>query len=348
MNNTDIERDIYGNYLNDLHVLLLNTMKRIDNIPNKQWCFYRKLMNPYDFHSRRFANNRAFYKLWEILKVYPQLITNCDLYSLHLAEAPGSFVQALEKLYPDAKMKAISKPPMTYAKVLESSKSTPQFNTSIVNTIKNCSFEYIDLLNSITFPKFIYENIKDKFDFITADGGIDENTMYNNKEELHLDLILAEIKSIILLSKINGNAILKIFDVYSHKTISLLYFLSLYFTKVTIFKPYTSRPTNSEKYIICENFINVLDESQVSFIYNLSMNSNLFSIYTPIPQSFINYILDCVKYHTLIQIKTINQVIEMYLEHNNSESTKKINKKSIYNFKDKIFDEWKMNFDFQE
>ena len=61
------------------------------------------------------------------------------------------------------------------------------------------------------------------------------------------------------MQKKGGHFILKIFDIFSKLTVDLLYLLSSIYAEVYITKPYTSRLANSEKYIVCKNFL--LDSS---------------------------------------------------------------------------------------
>ena len=43
-------------------------------------------------------------------------------------------------------------------------------------------------------------------------------------------------------------------DIYSKNSIVILYIISLFFEKIYIIKPLTSRPANSEKYILCSKY----------------------------------------------------------------------------------------------
>jgi cap1 methyltransferase len=98
------------------------------------------------------------------------------------------------------------------------------------------------------------ELIGEPADFITADGGFDEGDEYNNKEQLHYKLILYEIYYCLNNQKIGGSCIIKFFDIFTESTIQMLYILSKSYKDVYIYKPYTSRPTNSEKYVICSGY----------------------------------------------------------------------------------------------
>ena len=57
------------------------------------------------------------------------------------------------------------------------------------------------------------------------------------------------------MQKKGGTFILKIFDCFMQHTIDILCILSSFYNKVYITKPHTSRYANSEKYIVCKDFL---------------------------------------------------------------------------------------------
>lgn len=89
----------------------------------------------------------------------------------------------------------------------------------------------------------------------TADGGfcVDGNENYQEVEvkRLVLDQFLC---ALCVLGK-GGNFVCKIFDCFTPFTIGLLYILYRCFEKFAIVKPVTSRPANSERYVVCKNFL---------------------------------------------------------------------------------------------
>ena len=46
----------------------------------------------------------------------------------------------------------------------------------------------------------------------------------------------------------------KIFDTFMIPTVKLLFFLGCFYEEIYLNKPLTSRPANSEKYIVAKNF----------------------------------------------------------------------------------------------
>ena len=64
---------------------------------------------------------------------------------------------------------------------------------------------------------------------------------------------VAAIKSL----KVGGHFVCKIFDMFTLPTVQLLSLLKSFFKEINIFKPLASRPCNSERYLVCKNFVGV-------------------------------------------------------------------------------------------
>jgi hypothetical protein len=92
-------------------------------------------------------------------------------------------------------------------------------------------------------------------DFITADGGFDFSLDFNKQEISISKLLFAQVCFAVTLQKKGGTFVLKIFDCFMEHTVDILYILSSFYDKVYITKPQTSRYANSEKYIVCKDFL---------------------------------------------------------------------------------------------
>ena len=93
----------------------------------------------------------------------------------------------------------------------------------------------------------------------------------------------------------------------------MLYLLSNYYEKVYITKPLTSRPANSEKYIICKNFKGI-PKFKLKLFYNYiqkwdTIKINSLLSFLGVPTKFI----EKINYYNNIlinnQIKHINNTI---------------------------------------
>ena len=190
------------------------------------------------------------------------------------------------------------------------------------------------------------------FYLITADGGFDEECNFNNKEQLHYYLILNEIYSCIKLQKQNGHFILKMFDIFTDTSIHLLYLLSLCFKEVYIYKPLTSRPTNSEKYIICKYFNKDNRNCFLNVIKNVSLKLQemkednkyvSFTLFEHISDDFINNI-NIINTHLLNrQIFYLKNAIELC---NKNEFIKKYNDEydDLINIRKQIYNKWELHY----
>lgn len=326
----------------------LNAMSQIDSLSNHKWHFFRKLLNRFDFESREFAVNRAFYKLWEILNTHTVNSTSDNFSTLSIAEAPGSFVQVIKRMFPNSFSIAMSKPPSSYADVVSKGKCIPVFSNSVLK-LENCEFIYSDILCpkniSNLSSRFSSNPIhKNGFHLITADGGFDEEEKYDAKETLHYNLILGEIVLILLNQKVGGLCVLKIFESYTDTTLYLLWLLCDTYTSFDIIKPSTSRPTNAERYVVCTGFKgNPYNESDLLDLMETKIDDTL-CLNFPLPDHFVEKMILKSKEFAQKQIDTINTVMEFV--HNNDRSSY-IDKKAFYEQKKHSFSQWKTEFSYK-
>lgn len=111
--------------------------------------------------------------------------------------------------------------------------------------------------NLLNIDNFYYckEKYGGSMNMITGDGGFDFSTDFNNQENNIIKLLYAQVAYALCMQARGGSFILKIFDCFLLHTVDLLYLLSSFYEKVYITKPQTSRLANSEKYIVCKNFL---------------------------------------------------------------------------------------------
>ncbi len=101
----------------------------------------------------------------------------------------------------------------------------------------------------------IYDKIGESINLYTSDIGIGLNIEnFNDQEELETSLNLGQIICGLVSLKKGGNMICKMFMFFTPFNISLLSVLNDLFTEFYISKPVTSRPGNSEIYIIGKGY----------------------------------------------------------------------------------------------
>jgi len=88
--------------------------------------------------------------------------------------------------------------------------------------------------------------------FMMADGGFSVAGNENIQEILSKQLYLCQFLVALLIVRKGGNFVCKLFDLFTPFSVGLVYLMYKSFQKISIHKPNTSRPANSERYIICQ------------------------------------------------------------------------------------------------
>ena len=268
-----------------------NAMSITEKLETKNKFYY--VVNPFEHNindhdkdiahqSEIFLDNpkilsRAFYKMWEILYLFDiASITKEGMTMVGLAEGPGSFIQAFvefrEKYFEPSK-------DTVYTLTLNSD-TTTNINKDMVESINKRYDNMISImkttktgnktggakenketkklttngdLTKLSTIEYLKANVKKKADLITADGGFEwKNENYQEQEAY--SLILGEIISAISIQAKGGSFVLKVFETFTINTIKLIYVLASFYEECYVYKPFFSRATNSEKYIICKGF----------------------------------------------------------------------------------------------
>ena len=340
---TDISDNIFIS--KTLHNYITELKKQIDQY-NNEWDNIKRYINPYEFiHTKipgeKFAIckyipiSRSFFKLIEIYHCFTinKCINSIKPKSLHLAEAPGGFIEATS-FY--SKIYNIEYDIMVGISLLnKNNNNTPLWNNIAFDKYKNVvlennqkyNYDMTDY-NTFNYLKAKYNN--KYFDIITADGGFDFSSDFNNQEILSQPLILAEILYAIAFQELGGVFILKMFDCFSLLTVQYLYLLTSVYEKVYIYKPNTSRLANSERYIVCINYKNTIQNRNefCKVIPNiLSMSYNLKSILKmDIPLYFYQRIEEINAILGQQQLEAISSTISLI--------THKTQKEKLVNLKD--------------
>lgn len=247
---------------------LIDTKKKIDTV-SYLWDTMKIYTNPYEFIHTNVPNHqnsvskykpisRAFFKLLEIYNLFNILDYERPINTFHLAEGPGGFIEATLFLRNEPKDNYYG---MT---LIDKNTSVPGWKKSknFLEKFTNISLEEGadktgNLFNEENF-KFCSQKYSNSIDIITGDGGIDFSDDYNDQENLASRLIITQIFYALSMQKIGGTFVLKMFDIFNKCSVDAIYLLSLYYEKVYIVKPYTSRYANSEKYVVCLNYIKPL------------------------------------------------------------------------------------------
>jgi 23S rRNA U2552 (ribose-2'-O)-methylase RlmE/FtsJ len=291
--------------------------------------------------------SRGFYKLWEILLLFDLIDNkNANFTSAHLAEGPGSFIQAT-MFYRDMYCnKGISKNDKYYAVTLHpedvgGQNHVPELETKFVeyyNKEKPQRFmlhktytkeqsggakdkDNGDITNPKTIKLFGGQMIE-KADLVTGDGGF-EWINENVQEQEAYKLIIAQIVAASKIQKKGGNFVCKFFETFTKTSIKIVSILSQLYSKVYFVKPLMSRSSNSEKYAVCtgfkyddkhKDFKNIskkLDDILKSLHDNKNKQDKLVDIFPDyvVPKHFVNSIIELNRLISNQQLKGINEIV---------------------------------------
>ncbi len=258
--------------------------EEIDKLDNSEvWDKMKKIGNPYEliyttYHRKRKNDSiskyiplsRSYFKMWEIYHHYPIFTyfpLDTKFHLAHLAEGPGGFMEASYNYLQHLRSKGQNQR-VQISDVYEGITLKPHNDhvpdwTKIKKIFGNQDKVYVNYGNL-----YIYEDVLEyinkfrleKAHIVTADGGFDYSADFNGQELNSCQIIYSEIVIALKILATKGSFICKVFDLFSATMIRMIELLNRNFEYVYIYKPETSRPANSEKYIVCINFLNKMRE----------------------------------------------------------------------------------------
>lgn len=285
---------------------------------------------PINTYKKQFHNDYSGFGKSQETKLHP-------IRTFHIAEGPGGFIEAVVNM----RKYCTSVPPglglvemddeyigMTleqdptgnvhgWRKSEEFLKNNPRVK------IEHGKTQTGDILKIENF-EYCYQKYKNTMDFITADGGFDFSSDFNKQELSVSNLLYAQMAFALCLQKKGGNFVLKIFDSFHKHTIDILYLLSSFYREVYLVKPQTSRIANSEKYVICKNFI-FYDASTYYPYLHKTFSKMVYTIENPIqtpyfvtqylafpiPKYYLSKLEECVSVFGQQQLENIHYTITL-------------------------------------
>jgi 23S rRNA U2552 (ribose-2'-O)-methylase RlmE/FtsJ len=189
---------------------------------------------------------------------------------------------------------------------------TKESNKSLIKT----DGDLTKLKTHNIFNKYISSK-KEYANLITADGGFTwKNENYQEQEAYRL--ILGEIMNCLYNINKDGSFILKVFETFTDVTIKMIYLCGSFFKETYMYKPFMSRTSNSEKYIVFKNFKydpkdkklkNMLDKLLTIF---KSIDGNKKYIHDIFPSMPINIkYIEQIKYMNIMIMNKQNIMINM-------------------------------------
>lgn len=253
-----------------LHDLLKGRKNIISDISN--WATLKRLTNDFELIcgsdsggvSRMTPISRSYFKMWEILVDHlPRSLISqqSPMQCAFLAEGPGGFVESFATMRSRLWRQGVDDRLNCITLVQRGAPAWNQLqsrnwvrvnaNKCVMHFGKDGSGDLYRVENIDHFAASVGEG---SCHLVTADGGFDVSIDYNTQEQLSLRLQLCETYAALRLQRPGGIFVLKIFDICDSRTISLIWIILRMYDCVKLVKPLTSRPANSEKYLVCTGY----------------------------------------------------------------------------------------------
>lgn len=285
-------------FCNERNYMALRHIK--DSFDNPRFIEARNATNPFEYIGKSIFINRAAIKIANIDAVYKVLHTeftfdnqtsNKDYTFCDVAAGPGGFTQYVQYRYPNA---------VGYGMTLRS--PSLDWSTKFLDMKRFTAFYGPDNTGNLytnwdTFTDFVLPH--GPVDLVMADGGFDlednaDKTLIHRQEFLSSRLLLTQALIGVAVTKMNGNFVLKVFDTVTTFSAHVLFILSQCFETIRIFKPLSSRPANSERYVICMNrhravdaYLNIFKQAARTYTDDRYL-STLFS--EALPLDFVQWL----------------------------------------------------------
>ncbi|CAF0732775.1 unnamed protein product [Adineta steineri] len=113
---------------------------------------------------------------------------------------------------------------------------------------------------------------------VMADGGFSVEGQENIQEILSKQLYLCQFLTALSILRPGGHFVCKLFDIFTPFSVGLVYLMYRTFDKISIHKPVTSRPANSERYIICKGLRGDVRDIVRAYMYEINALQNKYGI----------------------------------------------------------------------
>ncbi|XP_039250010.2 cap-specific mRNA (nucleoside-2'-O-)-methyltransferase 2-like [Styela clava] len=316
--------------------LELNKLKKsLNDFDIIKWHKHTSKTNPAGYINDTLRNNfhpelctQAWCKFHELLSfgnVIPEhaLATN-KLNAIHICEAPGAFISSLNHYlrshFPKVKYKWIANTLNPYYEG-----NDPECCIGDDRLI----FESFDSWcfgsdgTGDIFSRTVLDELEKRaselsiIHLVTADGSINCQECPENQEKDTMRLKYAELFYSLTLLSPGGSLVLKTFTMFEFPSTVLIYILCCTFSCVSVHKPATSKPGNSEVYVIARNYygnnqcIQLLSLLETRFPFACEKDLDIIS-FNSLPPDFLSQHGHCVEKFAILQMDTIKQNKELF------------------------------------
>jgi hypothetical protein len=240
--------------------------------------------------------SNAFLQMWEILFTF-NLIDGDKVNSVSIGKTPGDSISAIS-MYRDKFFSKQSKNDVHTGYIVEATSE----NAKDKNISYGKLFEKDKRITVNKSGKLVLSDVKNSIDvsntnLIVACG----NVTWNNRVLQEQESFTFEISQIIIgieKQAKGGHMVLKIYEMYTDLTVKLIEYAASLYNEVFIYKPYTSKKSKSDRYVVFKEFLDKDTKKHVAVLRTLLEASvsgkyvNDFFVGTALQSNFKNTIVD--------------------------------------------------------
>lgn len=261
LDHQDVEFDVIKNDLNSAKSLL-DKISNYDIISQKL-DVYKTMRQLISYKYRMQTVTNATLKIYEIISQMNLIKTN-KITAFCNAELPGNFIiginHYIKTMYKNGIFRWVASSYLSNVGTLGDYYGIFEFNRNNWLMDTQMNGDLTDKDNILELTNRVLNRFPNGVDLYTSDAGFDVSSNYNEQEEQTLLLNYGQILSGIFTLMPGGSLVTKQFTYFTPFNKSLITLLSILFDELYITKPVTSRPLNSEIYLVGINFKGINDE----------------------------------------------------------------------------------------
>ncbi|KAG1146664.1 hypothetical protein G6F37_004691 [Rhizopus arrhizus] len=299
--------------------------ERIQCAPKELVSQARSKSNPFERIGNSIFMNRAAVKLAAIDADFGLTVTKNDepLKFLDICGGPGGFSEYLIwRIY------SWGQTCQGYGITLKMPKEKDEMNWHVEKFREDIPKDRLTIIHGQDSTGDVYklENIKqvesiikqeaEGVDLAVADGGFDFSGQEGQQEKVAQKLLLCEVITMLSTLKKGGNFVCKFFDMLTPFTINLVWLLYQLFDEICITKPFSSRPANSERYVVCRSLTVAHPTDLIDKLSSILTHMDNDSDQQFIPRAILEDDEDFIDYVRMRNFRFITQQIESLEEFN--------------------------------
>jgi len=254
--------------------------------------------------------SQHFYEMWELFFMFKLIDSDkTNFTSVHISEGDGSFTQAT-MYYRDKFSNKKSKNDKYVTMTLDELKEITNLDKDFINYYKK--EKPLRLMDKIGH--------KEKVDLVTTNGVFKWENMNIQEQDSYKIIILQIINALNIQAK-NGSLICKVYETFTDVMGKIIIILKSFYDNVYITKPFMSRRSDSEKFIVCEGYKGATKFDKLENIFDKiekNKNKNLVSIFPDyeLGKNFKATLINSNKIIANQQFETLNKMI-VFVENQN-------------------------------